>query len=326
MADNEECGRYVREVLDAEIRALREVSARLDSARVTQAVELLLNCKGRVIVTGVGKAGIIGQKISATLASTGTPSYSVHPIEAIHGDLGRILGEDVVLFLSNSGETEVIELLPYVKQVGAKSICITGDGASTLGRHCDVVIVMGPIEEACPLGLAPSASTTAMLGIGDALALAVARKRKFNKEDYAMYHPGGDLGRKLTPVDGIMRTGERCPSARADASVRDALQRITGTVGRAGAVCVVDDEDRFVGIFTDGDLRRRLLQGTDFLTRPISAVMTSNPKRIVAGSLATEAGRIMKENRIDELPVVDASGKLLGIIDVQDLLEARQIK
>lgn len=326
MADHEECGRYVREVLDAEIRALREVSARLDPVRVTQAVELLLNCKGRVIVTGVGKAGIIGQKISATLASTGTPSYSVHPIEAIHGDLGRILGEDLVLFLSNSGETEVVELLPYVKQVGAKSICITGDGASTLGRHCDVVIDMGPIEEACPLGLAPSASTTAMLGIGDALALAVARKRKFNKEEYAMYHPGGELGRKLMPVEKIMRTGERCPSAHADATVRDALQRITGTVGRAGAVCVVDDEDRLVGIFTDGDLRRRLLQGADFLTRPISAVMTSNPKRVVAGSLATEAGRIMKENRIDELPVVDASGKLLGIIDVQDLLEARQIK
>jgi len=326
MTDHEESGRYVREALDAEIRALRDVSERLNSARVAEAVELLLNCKGRVIVTGIGKAGIIGQKISATLASTGTPSYSVHPIEALHGDLGRILGEDLVLFLSNSGETEVVELLPYVKQVGAKSICITGDGASTLARHCDVVLDMGRIEEACPLGLAPSASTTAMLGIGDALALAVARKRNFNKEEYAMYHPGGELGRKLMPVEKVMRSGERCPSSRAEATVREALQQITGTVGRAGAVCIVDEENRLVGIFTDGDLRRRLLQGSDFLTRPISGVMTRNPKRIVVGSLASEAGRIMKENRIDELPVVDAAGGLLGIIDIQDLLEARQIK
>ncbi len=326
MSDHEECGRYVREVLDAEIRALRDVSERLDPNQVAKAVELLLSCKGRVIVTGIGKAGIIGQKISATLASTGTPSYSVHPIEALHGDLGRILGEDLVLFLSNSGETEVVELLPYVKQVGAKSICITGDNASTLAQHCDVVLDMGKVEEACPLGLAPSASTTAMLGIGDALALAVARKRNFNKEEYALYHPGGELGRKLMPVEKVMRTGDHCPTVRAEATVRDALHQITSTAGRAGAICVVDNEDRLAGIFTDGDLRRRLLQGHDFLSKPISSVMTRNPKRIVAGSLATEAGRIMKENRIDEIPIVDAAGKLLGIIDIQDLLEARQIK
>jgi arabinose-5-phosphate isomerase len=316
---------YVRQVLETEMRALRQVSRRLNPAQVAKAVQLILDCTGRVIVTGVGKAGIIGQKISATLASTGTPSYSVHPLEAVHGDLGRILGQDVVVALSNSGETEVVQLLPYLKQVGAKVIAITGARDSTLARHCDVVLDMGKIEEACPLGLAPSASTTAMLALGDALALAVARKRKFNREEYALYHPGGELGRQLIRVEEVMRVGNCCPRVREKATVREALLRITQTEGRAGAVCVMDVRGRLVGIFTDGDLRRRLLRGGDLLNQPIRRVMTPRPKRVAEGSLATEAGRIMKEHRIDELPVVNSRGKLLGIMDIQDMLEARLI-
>jgi arabinose-5-phosphate isomerase len=317
---------FVRDVIEAEIRALRDVADRLDLSRIAEAVGLIRNCRGRVVVTGIGKAGIIGQKISATLASTGTPSYSVHPVEAVHGDLGRIVGQDVVLLLSNSGETEVIALLPYLRHAGAKTICVTGDSRSTLARHCDVSIEMGRIEEACPLGLAPSASTTVMLAIGDAIALGVARKRKLDKEKYALYHPGGELGRRLMRVEEIMRKGARCPKVAESVTVRDALMRITGTTGRAGAICVVGPGNKLTGIFTDGDLRRRLLTGGELLGLPISAVMTRDPKRASLGSLATEAGRIMKQHRIDELPIVDGRGRLKGIVDIQDMLEAHVIR
>lgn len=326
MPDTNEYADFVVEVLDSELRALRDVVKRLDRIRLAETVRMILECRGRVIVTGVGKAGIIGQKISATLASTGTPAYWIHPVEAVHGDLGRILGEDLVIMLSNSGETEVVRLLPYIKRAGAGTIGITGTPDSTLARHCDLVIDIGRIAEACPLGLAPSASTTVMLALGDALALAVARKRNFDRESYALYHPGGDLGRKLMRVDEVMRTGDQCPAINEDATVREAIARITGTAGRAGAICVVDDGGRLVGIFTDGDLRRRLLEGTDFLESPIRAVMTRGPKHVKLGSLAGEAGGIMEKHRIDDLPVVDEKGALAGIIDIQDMLEARLIK
>jgi len=317
---------YVHEALAAEIRALREVAERLDAEAVAQAADLIFACRGRVIVSGVGKAGLIGRKISATLASTGTPSHFLHAVEAIHGDLGRILEEDTVLLLSNSGETEVVNLLPALKRVGARTIGITGDPRSTLARFCDVVIDIGRVQEACPLGLAPTASTTVMLALGDALALAVARRRNFNREDYALYHPGGELGRRLMPVERVMRTGSQCPAVTGDVSVRRALERMTHVEGRAGAVCVVDAEGRLAGIFTDGDLRRHLLEGADFLDGPIAAVMTSDPKRAVVGDLAAEAGRLMKEHRIDDLPVVGPDGRLQGIVDIQDLLEARLIR
>jgi len=317
---------FARSVIESEIRALHSVLERLDAHAFHLAVNAMLECRGRVIVSGVGKAGIIGQKLSATLASTGTPSHWVHPIEAVHGDLGRIMRDDVVLVLSNSGETEVVYLLPHVRNIGAKIIGITGNAQSTLARYSDVLVNIGAIEEACPLGLAPSASTTAMLAVGDALALAVARRRKFDKEDYALFHPGGELGRKLLRVEQVMRTGRGCCSVRQDATVRCALQAITNTEGRAGAISVTDADGRLVGIFTDGDLRRHLLRGTDFLEQPISRVMTRQPKHVRIGSLAADAGRLMREYRIDELPVVDGEGRLCGILDIQDLLQTRLIK
>ena len=317
---------YGKQVIRSEISALEGVLERLDSHAFAAAVSAILECRGRVIVTGIGKAGIIGQKISATMASTGTPSHCVHPIEAVHGDLGRILRDDVVIILSNSGETEVVHLLPHVRSIGALIIGITGDPDSTVARHSDVVINIGPIEEACPLGLAPSASTTAMLAIGDALALTVAHERNFNKEDYALYHPGGELGRKLLRVERAMRTGEACCSVCETATVREALRAITRTEGRAGAISIVDEDAVLVGIFTDGDLRRQLEAGTAFLDRPIAEVMTREPKRVTVGMLAAEAARVLREYRIDELPVIDEQGKLVGILDVQDLLETRLIR
>ena len=318
--------RTVRDVLESEGRALADLAGRLDGACIARAVDLILSCRGRVVVTGVGKAGIVGRKVSATLASTGTPSHVLHAVEALHGDIGRILADDVVLLLSNSGETEVVSLLPSLKRVGAATIGVTGDADSTLAKFCDVVIDMGRVEEACPLGLAPTTSTTLMLAIGDALALAAASQRQFDKEAYALFHPGGELGRKLMRVEKVMRTGEQCPTTPGAATVREALEAVGRVEGRAGAICVVDDAGRLEGIFTDGDLRRALLEEAAMLDRPIADVMTRAPKHAVAGSLAAEAGRIMEQHRIDELPVVDADGRLVGIIDVQDMLEARLIR
>ena len=312
------------EVIESEIRALRGLSARLGET-FQEAVDLFLDCKGRAVVTGIGKAGIIGQKISATLASTGTPSHFLHPVEAVHGDLGRIVRDDVILALSNSGETEVVAVLPAVKRIGARIVAVTGDPQSALGRYADVVLDIGRIEEACPLGLAPSASTTAMLAVGDALALAVARRRDFDKDQYALYHPGGELGRKLLKVDEVMRGLDQCARVTADAPVTKALELTSNIPGRAGAVCVVDAAGRLTGIFTDGDLRRHLLSDTAFLQRPISDVMVKDPKKIALGSLAQEAAKVLEEHRIDELPVIDDSGRLCGIVDVQDLLAVRVI-
>jgi len=317
---------YGKQVIRSEIAALESVLERLDTDAFAAAVSAILKCRGRVIVTGIGKAGIIGQKISATMASTGTPSHCVHPVEAVHGDLGRIMSDDVVVILSNSGETEVVLLVPHVRSIGALIIGITGNPDSTVARHSDVVINIGLIEEACPFGLAPSASTTAMLAIGDALALTVAHKRNFNKEDYALYHPGGELGRKLLRVERAMRTGEACCSVCETATVREALRAITQTEGRAGAISIVDEDAVLVGIFTDGDLRRQLEAGAAFLDRPIAEVMTRAPKHITVGMLAAEAARVLREFRIDELPVIDEQGKLVGILDVQDLLETRLIR
>jgi len=310
---------FARDVIQSEMRALQGVADRLGGS-FQRAVDVIFACTGRVIVTGIGKAGLIGQKISATLASTGTPSYSIHPVEAVHGDLGRIVEGDVVLALSNSGETEVVELLPTVKRMGATIIAVTGDPASRLAKHADVVLDIGRIEEPCPLRLAPSASTTAMLALGDALALTVARRRKFDKEQYALYHPGGEIGRNLLRVEEVMRRLDQCAYVRAGATVIEALERIDRTPGRAGAVCVTDDAGRLVGIFTDGDLRRRVRQDTTFLKGSMSAVMTRNPKSIKSGGLAHEAANILKKHKIDELPVVDDDGKLCGVVDIQDLL------
>lgn len=311
---------FAKEVLLLESEAIKNQIDRLNSS-FQHAVDLIFHCKGRVVVTGIGKAGIIGQKISATLASTGTPSYWIHSSEAKHGDLGRIVADDVVLALSNSGETEVVAPLPFIKQIGAKVIAITGNGKSTLAIHSDVVLDIGKIEEPCHLGLAPSASSTAMLALGDALALTIFKKRDLRKEDYAFYHPGGELGRKLLTVEMVMRKDEGNPVVHEDALLLDVLNIMTETAGKPGAVSVVDKGKKLVGFFTDGDLRRHLMNGMSVLRCAIKEVMTRSPKVIHAHCLVAEAYKILKDYKIDQVPVVDDSNIPIGIIDVQDLLE-----
>jgi len=285
------------------------------------AVRMIYECRGRVIVTGVGKAGIIGRKISATLASTGTPSYWMHAVEARHGDLGRVMPDDVVLALSNSGETEVARLLPALKKLGTAVVAVTGDARSTLARYSDVVLHIGDVTEACPLGLAPSCSTTAMLVLGDALALTIFKMRDWTQENYAFYHPGGDLGRKLIKVKEVMRTGKRNPVAGQDVSVREALNVMSGE-SSPGAVSLVDEEGKLVGFFTDGDLRRLMLHdGDKVLDGPVRNVMTTEPRSISVEGLASEAYRMLREYRVDQLPAVDEKGVPVGIMDVQDWLD-----
>ncbi len=309
-----------KRIIEMEIEALRAVVSNMGE-EFARAVRLVFECQGRVIVTGVGKAGIIGQKVSATLASTGTASYWMHAVEARHGDLGRVLPDDVVLVLSNSGETEVVQLLIPLKKLNTKIIAITSSPRSTLARYSDVVLSTGQIEEAGPLGLAPSCTTTAMLAIGDALALTLFKMRNWTKEDYAFYHPGGELGRKLIKVSEAMRIGRRNPVASQDVTVRELL-KVMSTEGSPGAVSLVDDEGRLVGFFTDGDLRR-LLGTSDLsvLDGPIREAMSRNPKTVSTEDLAAEAYRIMRDSRIDNLPVVDENGVPVGIIDVQDWLD-----
>jgi arabinose-5-phosphate isomerase len=308
-----------REVLRTEAQALLALAGRL-GADFESAVSAIAACKGHLVVTGMGKAGLVGQKISATFASTGTPSIFLHPAEAYHGDLGRVVREDVVLALSTSGETEeVARLLPPLRQIGAKIVAVTASRASTLGRNADLVIELGKIEEACPLGLAPSATTTAILGLGDALALCVLEARGFDKEKFAFYHPGGDLGRKLMKVSDVMRTGERNPVVPEETPLPEAIKRITEA--RAGAVVVVDRSGKLSGIFTDGDFRRKIGQDPSLITAKIRDVMTRSPRTIAPDRLASEALKVLREKKIDELPVVNGNGEPVGMLDVQDLLD-----
>ena len=313
---------HAKKVIEGEIKALRSLVHRL-GREFSDAVDVILACEGRVVVTGMGKAGIIGQKVSATLASTGTPSHFLHPAEAVHGDLGRIVGEDVVLAFSNSGETdEIVRLLPAVRKIGARLISITGGMHSTLAKHADVVLPLGSHVEAGPLGLAPSASTAAMLALGDALALTLLHRRDFDKEAFAFYHPGGSLGRHLLKVEEIMRPLKEVAAVSTRARVADVVDAIcAGKTHRTGAACVVTKAGVLKGILTDGDLRRCLAKGTDFLKRSVVDVMTAGPITVRKGSLAADAFKILKSKRIDELPVVDGRGKLLGIVDVQDLID-----
>jgi len=311
---------YGKNVIETEANAVKSLIDLIDD-NFQNAVDLIINCRGRIVVTGIGKAGIIGQKISATLASTGTPSHWLHSSEARHGDLGRVVAEDVVLALSNSGETEIIQLIPSLKKIGSKIIAITGNNKSNLAAYSDIVLFIGNIDEACPLGLAPTASSTTMLALGDALALTVFKKRNLSKEEYAFYHPGGEIGRKLLPVDAIMRKGEENPVINEDAIVTDALKIMTDTKGNPGAVNIIDINNKLAGFFTDGDLRRNLHKGTSFLNNAIKEVMTRNPKSITTGCLASEAYMILRENKIDQLPVVDSNNTPIGIVDVQDILD-----
>ncbi len=310
-----------KEVLRIESEAIANLIERVDH-NFEKVVDLLFCCKGRIVVTGMGKPGIIGQKLSATLASTGTPSLSLHPAEAIHGDLGRVTREDIIIALSNSGETEeIIKLLPTIKKIGAKLVSFTGNLNSTLAKNSDVVLDIGVREEACPLGLAPTASTTAMLAMGDALAIALLEKKGFKEEDFAFFHPGGSLGKKLLlKVEDIMRTGERNPVVREEVLVKDVLLAITSA--RAGAASIVNSKGLLRGIFTDGDLRRHLEEDPNLAVKKIHEVMTKSPRTITKEKLAAEALRILKENKIDELSVVDERGRPVGMLDVQDLLRA----
>jgi arabinose-5-phosphate isomerase len=313
---------YAREVIRAEADAVAQLGARLNGA-FARAVEMVLACPGRVVVTGMGKPGFIAQKISATFASTGTPSLYLHPAEALHGDLGRLVPGDLVLALSNSGETdEIVRLLPAIRRLGAPIVAMTSGPRNSLADRADAVLEIGPVPEACPLGLAPTASTVALLAMGDALAMAVQHRRGFSPEQFASLHPGGALGRQLLRVRDVMRTGSRNPTVLWDASLRETAAVMTRTEGRPGAASVVDAQGKLVGIFTDGDLRRLVQSGEVDFTRPVSAVMGKSPRTVGPDSLATAAAEMMRDTQVDQLPVVDGEGRPVGLLDVQDLLAA----
>ncbi len=318
---------YAREVIKAEAEAIGSVTPIVD-ASFAEAAEMIYNCTGSCIVSGIGKAGIIGQKISATMASTGTPSHFLHPAEAIHGDLGRLRNNDIVIVLSYGGETdEIIRLINLVKQLEIKLIAITGESESTLSKYADFFLCMGEMNEACPLGVAPSVSTACMLAIGDALAFTVMKARKFSVEDYVRFHPGGSLGTKLMTVEQSMmfRPGEKLPLAQLTDTVGDFLEK-TSDVKRHGAVMVVDKEGKLVGIVTDADLRRLMTQqGQKAFQFRAGDIMTAGCKRIRADALAAEATAIFHKYRIDDLPVVDADDKPVGLIDVQDIVTIKVV-
>lgn len=310
-----------KEVFKIEAEAVAALANKLDSNFV-KSVEAISNCKGRVVVTGMGKAGIIGQKISATLASLGTPSIWLHSAEAIHGDLGRVTKEDIVIALSNSGETEETKsLIPLLKKIGAKIIAVTGNKTSSLAKYSDLILDVSVKKEACSLGLAPTSSTTAMLAMGDALAVCLVEKKGFKEKDFAFYHPGGMLGRRLLlKVEDVMRKDKSNPIVKEDTIVKDVLYAITEA--RAGAASVIDKDGKLIGIFTDGDLRRHLETDTNLAKRKVSEVMTRYPITILKEKLAVEALRILEEKKIDELPVVDKNKKPVGMLDIQDVLRA----
>jgi len=318
---------YARSVIEAEADAIASLTPIVD-ASFARAAEMIFNCAGSAIVSGIGKAGIIGQKISATLASTGTPSHFLHPAEAVHGDLGRLRKSDIVLVLSYGGETdEVVRLINLVKHLEIKLISITGEKNSTLSKYADVVLCMGRMSEACPLGVAPSVSTTCMLAVGDALAFTVMKARNFSVEDYVRFHPGGSLGAKLMTVEQSMmfKPGEKLPVAQFSNTIEKLLAK-TSDVKRHGAVMVVDQIGRLVGLITDGDLRRLLTkEGRRAFEMKAGDIMTANCKRIRADALACEATAIFHKYRIDELPVVDANDKPVGLIDVQDIVTIKVV-
>jgi len=313
--------RYGREIVQRESRSLAEVAKRLDCG-FCRAVDLVYQCRASVIVSGMGKAGLIGQKVAATLASTGTRSHFLHPAEAVHGDLGRIHSHDVALILSQSGETEeVLRLLPSLAELGMPIIAITCRADSTLARAAAATIDLGPLEEACRLGLAPSTSTTAMLAVGDALALVVSRMRNFTREDFARFHPAGNLGRKLSKVDHYLRPLAQCRVAAESRTVREVFVTLSVPGRRTGAIMLVDDSGRLSGIFTDSDLARLFERRRDRdLDGPIRELMTPHPLTVQVGSMMADAVAIMAQRKISELPVVDPEGKPAGLIDVTDVV------
>lgn len=308
-------------VIETEVKAVSALSDRID-ASFMNACEAILACKGRVVVIGVGKSGHIGSKIAATLASTGTPAFFVHPAEASHGDLGMIQPDDVVLALSNSGETdEVNTILPPLKRIGVTLIAMTGNPSSSLARHSDVHIDVSVEKEACPLGLAPTSSTTAALVMGDALAVSLLESRGFTREDFARSHPAGQLGKRLLlHIHDVMHSGDDIPSVPDTATVSETIVEMTRK--RLGMSAIVDASGAVVGVFTDGDLRRTMDAGVDFHQVGITEVMTRGGKTIESGALAIEAAQMMQAHGVQGLLVVEANGELVGALNFQDLLHA----
>ena len=317
----EQLKQLASQVLVIEAQAVEQLKSRIDD-RFVHACDLMLHCQGRIVVLGMGKSGHIGGKIAATLASTGSPAFFVHPAEASHGDMGMITAQDVVVALSNSGETdEILTLLPLIKRLGVPLIALTGNPDSALAQTADVHIDVSVPQEACPLGLAPTSSTTATLAMGDALAVALLEARGFTAEDFARSHPGGRLGRRLLLLtDDVMHIGEQIPRNAPDDLLRDALLEMSRK--GLGTTVVVDREDQVLGVFTDGDLRRALDRQVDVHTAKVAEVMTPRGKTIAPGTLAAEALRMMQEYRINALPVVNSAGKLTGVLNMHDLLRA----
>lgn len=313
--------REAREIIRREATALTELSAKLDT-RFCDAVDLIDKCSGRVVVTGMGKAGHIGQKVTATLSSTGTPAHFLHPAEAVHGDLGGVTSNDVVLAFSNSGETEEISrLVPLFQAIGAPLISITRNAENTLARGSTTVLELGRLPEADGLGLAPSTTTTAMLAMGDALALVASRRKGFTAEQFGFFHPGGSLGRRLTAVHEVMRPTADLRMAQQEETIRHTLQRQRSSGRRTGAVLVTDEDERLVGLFTDSDLTRLLEQHRDDqLDAPLSEVMTREPTTITADTRLEDAVVLLTDKKISELPVVDDDGRPVGLIDITDVI------
>ena len=309
-----------KQVLRTEAKSITALLPRINKD-FDQAVELISKCLGRIVITGMGKPGIIGEKISATMASLGIPSLFLHPADAVHGDLGRVTKDDVVIAISNSGQTdEIVRLVPLIKKIGAPLISLTGNMKSLLAQNSDVVLDVGVVKEACPFNLAPTASTTVTLAMGDALSVAVLVCKGFKIEDYAFYHPGGSLGKKLLQVKDLMRKGKDNPIVSEKTKVKTVLVHITQA--RTGCAVVVNSKRKLTGIFTDGDLRRHIENEPDLLEKDVKLVMTKDPTTINKDRLAVEALKILKEKKIDELPVVDDLKRPVGLLDVQDLLKA----
>jgi arabinose-5-phosphate isomerase len=311
-----------RKVLQAEAAAIHALVDRLDGS-FEQAVTLLMLCRGRVIVTGIGKSGIICQKIAATFSSTGTPAHFLHPAEAVHGDLGVIQGDDVVVAISHSGETEVVRIVDTIKRLGARLIAITGDCHSTLAQAADVVIQNRVSDEACPLNLVPTASTIAALAIGDALAMTLLVAKGFKQEDFANLHPGGQLGKRLMRVEQLMHAGNQTPMVRADTLMQKVVDEITSK--GLGMSCVVDNSNQLMGIITDGDLRRHMANGTNVLGRRASDVMTRRPVTVAPHTLATEALHVLEQRKITSIVVVDAANVVQGVVHLHDLWRTQMI-
>ncbi|WP_332695110.1 KpsF/GutQ family sugar-phosphate isomerase [Halalkalibacter lacteus] len=309
----------MKEVLEKEAQAILELSNSLGTS-MEEAIELILQCKGRVVITGIGKSGIIGRKINATMASTGTPSLFLHPSEGLHGDLGMVTGQDVVIAISNSGESdEVINLIPSIKKIGANMIAIVKNSQSTLATNSNIVLNIGNAKEACPLGLAPTTSTTVTLALGDALAVALLEARQFQPEDFALYHPAGSLGRKLLlTVDNVVKTTRKNPIVFADDTIKDALFQMTAQ--GMGAATVVDAQGFMVGVLTDGDIRRAFALGDNVLETKVETFCNLSPVVIEGGALAAQALELMEDKKVNVLPVIDEMMKPIAMINLHDLM------